>query len=517
MKKYLLIILSISMLQVYVHAAPLENTTTTLSKEDNWIGWSWNGQTASYIALLYGRPTLIVRPFDGINMGLVKAQLKMSEENTFRAWNWDGEIASYVAILSGQTYLIIRPFDGERFSPVTKKIKLSIGDTFRGWSWDGKVATYVAVFKGKLTMFVRDFDGNQLGTIHAQVEMEEIQPTMRAINIAGPYSCTVYFDEKTGETKLNHKKFTIADLPVTRISQTVLDRNLVPSDPILTTEGKLMKFNLSEKRVNLIGEADKVGELEINNVVQAAYFSSEKFTYVFVDLKGISINIPESVFLNRERIKGYYIKQVEVEIWVPGFDEFRSNPKNLNQSGTYTTSEALSVGIGVSNTGTEANVGYTWGSSFSEQVTDFEFEKSASKEQSKAGFTWYLAKLKNGERYTSFYSLGNRAGGQYESLSELPALARSNFPIECNGIFRKPTRSSVEIPTNVRVNVRIKTTFEECSLDGWGRFGAQAFFEGFGALFNPKTYSGELLYQFNHDVVIIEENLITNLDLSALK
>ncbi|MEH2161266.1 MAG: hypothetical protein V7K38_09495 [Nostoc sp.] len=39
----------------------------------------------------------------------------VSSQDDFRGWSWDGRTASYVALENGKTVLYVRSFDGKRF------------------------------------------------------------------------------------------------------------------------------------------------------------------------------------------------------------------------------------------------------------------------------------------------------------------------------------------------------------------------------------------------------------------
>ena len=88
-----------------------------ISSTDNIRGWSWNGTTASYIAVNgNGGNTLYVRSFDGQTFGSVRSSQIIFSTDTIRGWSWNGTTASYVAInANGGSTLYIRPFNGQTF------------------------------------------------------------------------------------------------------------------------------------------------------------------------------------------------------------------------------------------------------------------------------------------------------------------------------------------------------------------------------------------------------------------
>ncbi|MBW4465009.1 MAG: hypothetical protein KME07_06155 [Pegethrix bostrychoides GSE-TBD4-15B] len=122
-------------------------SSQVVSEGDGWRGWSWDGSTASYLAVDEKRQTwLYVRPFDSRTFGPVTSSQVVSEGDGWRGWSWDGSTASYLAVdEKRQTWLYVRPFDGQTFGSVTSKQLVSRGDGWRGWSWDGATASYLAV------------------------------------------------------------------------------------------------------------------------------------------------------------------------------------------------------------------------------------------------------------------------------------------------------------------------------------------------------------------------------------
>ena len=135
-----------------------------ISSTDSIRGWSWDGTTASYVAIQNGENVLYVSPFDGKTFGSVISRQVVSSSNAFRGWSWNGTTASYVTFKSGgKSILYVRPFDGRSFGPVTEQQVFSDTDSIRGWSWDGSTASYVTVQNGRNVLYVRPFNGRSFG------------------------------------------------------------------------------------------------------------------------------------------------------------------------------------------------------------------------------------------------------------------------------------------------------------------------------------------------------------------
>ena len=117
-----------------------------LTKKDNWRGWSWDGRTASYIAVNgKGQTVLYIRPFNGRSFGSVTSQQVVAKGDNWRGWSWDGSTASYIAVNGkGQTVLYTRPFNGKSFGSVASQRVLTQRDNWRGWNWKTGFASYVA-------------------------------------------------------------------------------------------------------------------------------------------------------------------------------------------------------------------------------------------------------------------------------------------------------------------------------------------------------------------------------------
>lgn len=149
-------------------------TPKQFSSQDNMRGWSWDGNTASYIATLNGKSYLFVRSFDGETYGSVDTEIQFSGSDPIRGWNWDGTTASYLGYLGGKTTLYVRSFDGKKLGTEIKQIEMSSSDNFLSWYWDGETAIYHAKLPGTQTIicFKRPFNGN---SFYGLVEREELE------------------------------------------------------------------------------------------------------------------------------------------------------------------------------------------------------------------------------------------------------------------------------------------------------------------------------------------------------
>ena len=148
-----------------------EISRQVVSAGDGWRGWSWDGKTASYLAVnSSGETVLYIVPFDGETFGSEISRQVVSAGDGWRGWSWDGKTASYLAVnSSGETVLYIVSFDGETFGSEISQV-VSAGDGWRGWSWDGKTASYLAVnFSRKTVLHMAPFDGKTFGSEISQV------------------------------------------------------------------------------------------------------------------------------------------------------------------------------------------------------------------------------------------------------------------------------------------------------------------------------------------------------------
>ena len=132
-----------------------------LSQSDNVRGWSWDGQTASYLVVKNGQTYLYMRPFDGYNFGTHR-EIRFSSSDNVRGWYWDGKTASYLVVKNGQTYLYVRPFDGYNFG-THREIWFSSSDNVRSWNWTNGYASYHVRLNGDTVVYSKSFDGTNFG------------------------------------------------------------------------------------------------------------------------------------------------------------------------------------------------------------------------------------------------------------------------------------------------------------------------------------------------------------------
>ncbi len=251
-----------------------------------------------------------------------------------------------------------------------------------------------------------------------------------------------------------------------------------------------------------------MGKVKLNFEPETA--KDKNFLYAYLKLDGAKIEMQN--YITQKKKKGFYLKDLTITMTTKqGFEIKIDNPENINTEGKYTKSESFSIGANASNGGAGGDASYSWGSSFTRSIMDFGFTNQT--QGAVAQFHWNLSGGING-KYENYRSLGVRSAGQYTSLSELPAMAKDNFPIDCEVVFRKNIQS---LPNKVIVNINIKATFEKTWLWNDDANGAESFFNGFGVLVNPNSYKGELLYKFDHSEETTENNIEVQLDLSKLK
>ena len=88
--------------------------------------------------------SLYIRDFDGRTFGPVSVRQTVPGGDVYRGWSWDGITASYLAVDStGKTILYVRPFDGDTFGSVSVRQTVPGGDVYRDLSWDGTTVSYV--------------------------------------------------------------------------------------------------------------------------------------------------------------------------------------------------------------------------------------------------------------------------------------------------------------------------------------------------------------------------------------
>lgn len=276
--------------------------------------------------------------------------------------------------------------------------------------------------------------------------------------------------------------------------------------------GNVVKYDVKEiEYVSMkTSKGTTMGKVKLNFEPEAAW--SNGFLYSYLKLNGAKIEMKN--YSSQTKKKGFYLKDLVITITSKDLPDLKlDNPENLNSKGQYTESESFSIGANANTDGAGVNGDYTWGSSFSRSVMDFKFENETNEKV--AQFSWKLGKSNNGV-YENYRSLGVKSASQYTSIAELPAMSKNNFPIDCEVVYRKyMTKRS--IPNKVTLNMNIKATFEKTWLWNDDANGVESFFNGFGALVNPKSYSGELLYKFEHVEETTENNIEVQLDLSKLK
>ncbi len=287
-----------------------------------------------------------------------------------------------------------------------------------------------------------------------------------------------------------------------------------------TTKGKIQSYNFNRQEFeNMMGTNGKVAGLSMNFTPKSAYIDNEGFLYVYLNMEGSSIDMTK--FANHDRTKGYYLKEVAVSLEAEGMHKFRASPINISQEGVYGTSKEFNLGTGIAAEGAGGGGQYSWGSNFSTTVKDFQFVNQ-TKQSNQPKFSWSLGKVGNAAKgespgiYTNFRSLGIQSASQYTSLKHLPPLASENFPIDCEGIFRKRVNSNA-IPDKTKVRIYIKATFEKARLVSREESAIESFLNGFIFFANPRTYDGEQFYEFKNDLQITENYIDVELDLSDLK
>ncbi len=276
--------------------------------------------------------------------------------------------------------------------------------------------------------------------------------------------------------------------------------------------GNVVKYDV--KKIEYVpmktSKGTTMGKVKLNFEPETAW--SNGFLYSYLKLNGAKIEMKN--YNSQTKKKGFYLKDLVITITSKDLPDLKlDNPENLNSEGKYTESESFSIGANASTDAAGVNSDYSWGSSFSRSVKDFEFENGTNEKI--AQFSWNLGKTNNGE-YENYRSLGVAVAGQFTSIAELPPMSRNNFPIDCEVVYRK-YMAKRSIPNKVTLNINIKATFEKTWLWDDDANAAESFFNGFGFLVNPNAYTGELFYKFEHVEETTENNIEVQLDLSKLK
>ena len=156
--------------------------------------------------------------------------------------------------------------------------------------------------------------------------------------------------------------------------------------------------------------------------------------------------------------------------------------------------------VGVSKSGPDAS--FTMGSQTETTFNDFTFQDVTY--SNKVAGSWKMTP-----------DLVSKVAGQYASLNEPPALARSNFPVYEQAIFK--AKLSNYLTDTVKFTVHVEPTLRKLILVKNQDTNAQAGLEGFIFFANPKTYSGELAYKLAEDKKTSNLNCELTLDLTPLK
>lgn len=92
---------------------------------------------------------------------------KISSSEDIRGWSWDGETASYLAESNGKTILYIRGFDGYKFDENYEEIIIGRSGDTRGWNWsEGKASYCMYIYPQRTTSLIfRQFDGKKFGVV----------------------------------------------------------------------------------------------------------------------------------------------------------------------------------------------------------------------------------------------------------------------------------------------------------------------------------------------------------------
>ncbi len=124
--------------------SPFGKTASTLIPPSiNLSAFAQNSRVSKTKTVLY------VRPCDGLSLGAVSSSLTLSSgtgRDQWLGWSWDGTTASYIVNEGQKTVLYVRPFDGPNLGAVSSSLTLSSGtgrDQWVGWEWNGKTASYV--------------------------------------------------------------------------------------------------------------------------------------------------------------------------------------------------------------------------------------------------------------------------------------------------------------------------------------------------------------------------------------
>ncbi|MEP2781973.1 MAG: M57 family metalloprotease [Pseudoruegeria sp.] len=120
------------------------------SSRDNIRGWNWDRENgvASYFGYQpeqSNKTILYIRSFDGTSFGEVQQEIIFSTGDNIRGWSWDGNTANYIAVhpTTGDTTLYIRPFTENGFTAEYSTIPFGSADIVRGWNVSDGNASYL--------------------------------------------------------------------------------------------------------------------------------------------------------------------------------------------------------------------------------------------------------------------------------------------------------------------------------------------------------------------------------------
>ncbi|HZS04725.1 MAG TPA: hypothetical protein VFD58_07815 [Blastocatellia bacterium] len=232
--------------------------------------------------------------------------------------------------------------------------------------------------------------------------------------------------------------------------------------------------------------------------------------YVFITTGESSINVTKgtlkdgngkayNIFEDKPTARGYFLDGLKVVITADdNFEKESWGPKNVNEGGTITDMQGFEVGLSKDGPA----VSYSFGSETTTTFSDFGFHDDTY--SNTVGATWTLKK-----------EIVVKVAGNYSSLNQLPALADSNFPVYEQAIFK--ARVPGYLPDTMTLNVQLKPTLRKLVLINNQDTAAQALFEGFVFLANPKFYSGELAYKLGESKQTSDIIYSITLDLTPLK
>ena len=263
----------------------------------------------------------------------------------------------------------------------------------------------------------------------------------------------------------------------------------------LDNGGKYVEYTVNNIPSNTLGAQGGVANIKLRP--KAAI--KDGLLYVFLTTEDSSIAIDQRKLKNTTTARGYYLDALKINITADqNLEVDKHGPENVNASGSITDMKQFDVGL--SKDGPSVN--YSFGSQTTRNFNDFGF--TDFKINNMVEGYWHLTP-----------DIVVKTAGQFSSLNAPPVLASSNFPIYEQVIFK--AKDSNYLPDKVTLNVQLRPMFKKQILINNQSSDVQAFFEGFGVLFNPKTYSGELVYRLGVDSLANELIYSITLDLTPLK